>query len=145
MIHAAGSAQSGYGPVGEYLYDFFPRVNGASQRVVLPHPASSRCCVASRRVVLARELRYEVQTNFIFEAASILLHSRIHLSLLRHDRRRPTPVSAYKSFRQVGNKRRVLMDLRATSIFPLSRLILFARQHHKSARNNPPPPLRARE
>lgn len=36
--------------------------------------------------------------------------------------RPPTPLSAYKSFRQLGNKRRVLMDLRAsaaTSIFPL--------------------------
>lgn len=94
--------------------------------------------VASRRVTARlaapRPLKYEVQTNFIFEAAraSILLHSRIHLSLLRHDsRQRCQPINP---FVRSGNKRRVLMDLRAASIFPLSRLILFARKRHEPAR-----------
>lgn len=46
--------------------------------------------------------------------------------------RLPTPLSAYKSFRQVANKRRVLMDLRGRERRPpvssRYRLILFARK-----------------
>lgn len=49
------------------------------------------------RVNDARPPWHEVQTNFIFEAAlAILLHSRIHLSLLRHDRRhRCRPINPF--------------------------------------------------
>lgn len=103
MIHATrGRVKADTSRVDEYLYRFFlfARVNDA------------------------RPPRHEVQTNFIFEAAAG--HSTSFADpFVFVTARPPTSLSAYKSFRQVGNKRRVLMDLRARPVSSHYRLILF--------------------
>jgi len=68
-------------------------------RVKTDTTASTNIYIASfSHARMTRDRRgSEVQTNFIFEAAlAILLHSRIHLSLLRHDcRHRCRPINPF--------------------------------------------------
>lgn len=105
---AGGSHKSGCGRVGEYLYHIFfllfCRVNGGLA-------VRGRSSLKRVKFKLILYLRRRVGHSTSFADPFVFVTARP-----------PTPLSAYKSFRQLGNKRRVLMDLRAsaaTSIFPL--------------------------